>query len=74
MYCSAKEVRGVSRRKRKLEADLGRFMQQYRRKRHPNWDPNDRSYNRELEAKIKRMRPEELDELLRSSRRLEEEE
>lgn len=40
-------------------------MRQYQRKAQggPN-EPNDRQYSRKLERKLKRMRPEELDELL----------
>jgi len=39
-------------------------MQQYTRRSQPGWDPNDRGYDRELEEKIKRMNPSELDLLL----------
>lgn len=44
----------MNRGRQKLEADLGRFMRQYRRKRHPNWDPNDRHYDRKGEKKRKK--------------------
>lgn len=54
-----------SKRKKKLEGEIGAFMKQYKRKAHAGWDPNDRSYDRELEKKIKNMSPEELDELMR---------
>ena len=54
----------MGRRKRKLAGDLAAFMQQYRRKSDAPHDPNDRHYDRELEAKMKRMPPEELDRLL----------
>ncbi len=53
------------RRKKKLAGDLAAFLRQYRRKSNAPHDPNDRSYDRKLEAKIKRMRPEELDALMR---------
>lgn len=39
-------------------------MQQYTRKSQRGQEPNDRQYSRKIEAKIKRMKPEELDELL----------
>ena len=39
-------------------------MQQYARKSQRGQEPNDRQYSRKIEAKINRMRPEELDELL----------
>ncbi len=54
----------MSRRKQKIAAQVGEFMRQYQRKAHAGYDPNDRSYDRKLEAKLKRMRPEDLDALL----------
>jgi hypothetical protein len=54
----------MSHRKEKIAAEIGAFMRQYQRKAHAGHDPNDRSYSRKLEAKLKRMRPEDLDELL----------
>ena len=39
-------------------------MRQYRRKKHPGHDPNDRGYDRQLEKQMKQMDPRELDELL----------
>ena len=48
----------MNRRKEKLEGDLAAFPQQYRCKSDAPHDPNDRWYDRELEAKIKRMSPE----------------
>ena len=54
----------MSHRKQKMAAAVGAFMRQYQRKAHVGHDPNDRSYDRKLEAKLKRMRPEDLDELL----------
>lgn len=47
------------------EADLGTFLRQYGRKADRNHDPNDRSYDRQIENKIKRMAPEDLDRLMR---------
>ena len=53
------------KKKEKLRGDLVAFIKQYRRRKGGNaWDPNDRTYDRELEKKIKRLKPEELDELL----------
>jgi hypothetical protein len=54
----------VNKRKEKLRAKIGAFMQQYTRKAQRGKEPNDRSYSRAIEAKLKRMKPEELDELL----------
>jgi len=39
-------------------------MRQYARKSQRGQEPNDRHYSRKIEAKIKRMRPDELDELI----------
>ena len=54
----------MNKRKEKLQAKIGAFMQQYARKSQRGQEPNDRQYSRKIEAKIKRMKPEELDELL----------
>ncbi|HZF02188.1 MAG TPA: hypothetical protein VE344_09870 [Methylomirabilota bacterium] len=56
----------MNKRKEKLQAKIGAFMQQYARKSQRGQEPNDRSYSRKIEAKLKRMKPEELDELLNS--------
>lgn len=53
------------RRKKKIAGEMAAFLRQYGRKADHTHDPNDRGYDRELEAKIKRMRPEELDALMR---------
>ena len=54
-------------RKERVRRQIGGFMRQYQRKanRGGGMDPNDRGYDRKIESQIKRMRPEELDELLR---------
>ena len=54
----------MGKRRQQLKGELGRFLRQYARK-HGSSDPNDRHYDRELEKKIKNMRPEELDKLMR---------
>ncbi|CDX55518.1 hypothetical protein MPL3365_200109 [Mesorhizobium plurifarium] len=41
------------------------FAKQYGRKAQRNTEPNDRRYDREIEAEIKRMRPDTLDTLIR---------
>ena len=50
--------------KKKIKAEYGTFIRKYTRKRQKGWDPNDRSYDRKIEEKIKRMKPEELQALL----------
>ena len=51
--------------KKKMKAEYDVFAQRYARKRSKNGqDPNDRVYDRKLEEKIKRMKSEELAEIL----------
>ena len=61
----------MSKRKQKLHADIRVFLKQYARKAHAGHDPNDRQYDRRIEGMIKRMRPEELDELMNGSDEME---
>jgi hypothetical protein len=58
---------GMARKKRESEQALGEFLRQYGRRRQKGGEPNDRGYDRKLEAKVKRMRSEDLDELARGS-------
>lgn len=55
----------MSKRKQRLEGQIGSFLRQYRRPRKNTPDPNDRQYDRNVERKIKQMAPEELDRLMR---------
>jgi hypothetical protein len=59
----------VHKRPADLAPHLRAFLQQYRRKRQrgrgQNHDPNDRGYDRKVEARLRRLDPEELDRLLR---------
>lgn len=54
----------MSKRKNKLQGDIGAFLKQYQRKAYPTHDPNDRHYSRDIERKIKSMDAEELGELM----------
>ena len=48
-----------------MKAEYGTFLQQYARKKSKNgFDPNDRCYDRKFEEKLKRMKTEEIQELL----------
>lgn len=49
--------------KRKL--DLSLFIKQYKRKAGKGIDPNDRQYDRKVQKRIKKMKAEEVDKLLR---------
>jgi hypothetical protein len=42
-----------------------RFVNQYGRKAQKGIEPNDRTYDRKVEKTVKRMKPQQLDELLR---------
>ena len=55
----------MSNRGKKLKKELGGFLKQYQRKSHKGHDPNDRSYDREIEQLVKSLPAEELDELMR---------
>jgi hypothetical protein len=46
-------------------AELQLFAKQYARPAQRGAEPNDRRYGRAVEAKVKRMPPDQLDELLR---------
>jgi hypothetical protein len=46
-------------------ADIATFVAEYGRKAQRGREPNDRRYNRGLEELVRRMRPEDLDSLLR---------
>jgi len=56
----------MGRRRQRLASELGQFMRQYERKARPGrGEPSDRRYDRKIEEIVKRMDPEELDEMLR---------
>lgn len=52
------------RRRQRLEGEVGVFLKKYNKKRQRGWDPNDRQYNRSVEALVQRMTPEDLDDLM----------
>lgn len=55
--------------KQAYEADVVRlFTSQYGRKAHKGHDPNDRRYDRKVEQRVKRMKPEKLDRLLHGNK------
>ena len=47
-----------------IRDNLCTFLQQYQRKAQRGVEPNDRHYDRNLEAKLKRMKPEDLGRLM----------
>jgi hypothetical protein len=44
--------------------ELGTFLRQYGRRAQKGQDPNDRTYDREIEQELRRVKPEELDRLI----------
>ena len=51
--------------KKKIKDEYYAFAKRYARKKSKNGgDPNDRNYDRKLEEKLKRIKPEELVEIL----------
>jgi hypothetical protein len=58
-------MQGLSKKGREdLAKRVGRFLQQYRRKAQKGVEPNDRSYDRQVEQIIRRLKPEDFDGLL----------
>lgn len=54
----------MSKRGKRFQAGVGSFFKQYQRKAHSGHDPNDRSYDIDVERKIKAMDPELLSQLM----------
>jgi hypothetical protein len=48
-----------------VAASVRRFVNQYGRKAQKGFEPNDRRYDRKVERAVKRMKPDQLDKLLR---------
>ena len=48
-------------------AEVARFVRQYARKAQRGQEPNDRDYDHKMEHRLKRLKPEVLDELLRDN-------
>lgn len=54
----------LSEKRALKSAEMQTFVQKYARKAQKSGEPNDRTYDRELERAITQMKPEELDKLL----------
>ncbi len=54
----------MRKRPRDLAQFAGDFKKQYGRKAHAGHDPNDRGYDRHLESVLKRLDPEDLEQVL----------
>jgi len=57
----------MNKRKKELKSKMGVFIQQYARKKQKRQEPNDRTYDRDVERRIKKLKPMEFDELLYES-------
>jgi len=55
----------AKRDRKQISNRLAAFVKKYARKAYPGHDPNDRTYDREVEKLIRKMKPEDLDRLLR---------
>ena len=54
------------RKRKKLASDIAIYLREVGRKAHKGQEPNDRGHDRELERKLKRMSPFEIDALTRA--------
>jgi hypothetical protein len=54
----------TNRKRDRLAGELGCFVQKYARRSHAGHDPNDRRYDRKVEKAMRRLRSDELSELL----------
>lgn len=54
------------KKREKLASDVAIYLKEVGRKAQKGQEPNDRGYDRELERKLRRMRPEDVDALIRS--------
>lgn len=54
----------TNRKRARLAGEPGCFTQMYARKAHAGHDPNDRRYGRKVEKAMRRLRSDELSELL----------
>jgi len=51
-------------RSRDITNELGTFLRQYARRAQKGQNSNDRTYDRGIEKRIRKMKPEELDRLI----------
>ena len=53
-------------KREKLASNVAVYLKEVGRKAQKGQEPNDRGHDRELERKLRRMRPEDIDALMRS--------
>jgi hypothetical protein len=54
----------MSNRGKRLQAEIGTFLKEYKRKAQRGKEPNDRSYDRDIETKIRSMAAEDVSKLI----------
>ena len=54
----------ATKNKKFIAKEMGTFLRQYGRKAQKGRDPNDRSYDTNIEWMLKRLKPEEVDLLI----------
>jgi len=57
----------MATRQREIEGKVAAFLRKYARKAPKQGEPNDRRFDRQVRQMIRRMKPEELDRLMRGS-------
>jgi hypothetical protein len=55
----------LDEKRSRMAADIQLFAKQYARPAQKHTEPNDRRYNRDIEGRLKKMRPEDVDQFLR---------
>lgn len=57
----------MAKRRKALESEVAEFLRRYARKAQKRREPNDRRFDHKIEQMVKRMKPEDLDGLIRGS-------
>ena len=57
----------MAKRRKALESEVAAFLRKYARKAQKRREPNDRRFDQKVEQMVKRMKPEDLDRLIRGS-------
>jgi hypothetical protein len=52
------------RRRKEISKELGTFLREYAKRAQKGQEPNDRTYDRNIEKQLRRIKPEELDRMI----------
>ena len=55
----------MAKGRKELESEVAAFLRKYARKAQRGREPNDRRFDRKVEQMVKRMKPADLDRLIR---------